>query len=92
MLLYLSIVTKRFILFTEVQLCMSYVGICCTDVHYWIHGGMGEYIIKSPYIPGHEGAGVVSKLGDRVAHLKIGSYFGNVGEFELLALILSTLK
>ena len=62
------------ILLAEVQLCMSHVGICCTDIHYWLHGGIGDYIIKSPYVPGHEGAGVVSKLGEGVTHLKLGRY------------------
>ena len=65
---------RVYTLLAEVQLCMSHVGICCTDIHFWLHGGMGECITRSPYVPGHEGAGVVSKLGEGVTHFKLGRY------------------
>ena len=52
---------------------MRHVGICCTDVHFWEYGGQGDYSIESPWIPGHEGAGVVTKLGDGVTGLKVGT-------------------
>lgn len=47
-----------------------------SDVHYWKHGSIGEYIVKSPMILGHESSGEVvecakdcvqRKAGDRVA-------------------------
>lgn len=56
----------------QVQLCMSDVGICGSDVHYWQHGAIGDFIVKAPMILGHEAAGVVSKLGDGVTSLKVG--------------------
>ena len=56
----------------EVQLAMQCVGICGSDVHYWKHGRIGDFIVKSPMIVGHEAAGVVSALGEGVSHLKVG--------------------
>ena len=65
-------VTDKFI--SEVLLSMSDVGICGSDVHYWKHGAIGDFIVKAPMVLGHEAAGVVSKLGPRVNNLKVGRY------------------
>ena len=40
---------------------MDSVGICGSDVHYWTHGGIGAFILKSPMVIGHEGAGTVQR-------------------------------
>ena len=64
--------------FSEVQLCMSHVGICGSDVHYWQHGAIGDFILKAPMILGHEAAGVVSKLGQGVTNLKVGRLSGTL--------------
>ncbi|XP_047004643.1 sorbitol dehydrogenase-like [Schistocerca americana] len=56
----------------EVLLRMSCVGICGSDVHYVQHGRIGDYIVKKPIVLGHEGAGVVIKLGSGVKNLKVG--------------------
>jgi len=56
----------------EVLLRMSAVGICGSDVHYWTNGRIGDFIVKSPMIIGHEAAGVVAKCGKNVKHLKLG--------------------
>ena len=53
---------------------MSHVGLCGTDVHYWQTGQIGPSVFKGPVTPGHEGAGVVSKVGEGVKHLKVGMY------------------
>ena len=45
----------------EVLIRMDSVGICGSDVHYWTHGGIGAFILKSPMIIGHEGAGTVKR-------------------------------
>ena len=66
------------ILGAEVQLCMHHVGICGSDVHYWQHGAIGDFIVKAPMILGHEAAGVVSKLGEGVTSLKIGKSTENL--------------
>ncbi|CAE1312843.1 SORD [Acanthosepion pharaonis] len=56
----------------EVQLAMQDVGICGSDVHYWTHGRIGDFILTSPMLLGHEASGVVSKLGSGVTNLAIG--------------------
>lgn len=53
---------------------MSAVGICGSDVHYWTNGRIGDFIVKSPMIIGHEAAGVVAKCGKNVKHLKLGQW------------------
>ena len=30
------------------------VGICGSDVHYWTHGAIGDFIVKAPMVLGHE--------------------------------------
>jgi propanol-preferring alcohol dehydrogenase len=49
-------------------------GVCHTDVH----AADGDWPIKPtlPFIPGHEGAGYVAKLGAGVTHLKEGDRVG----------------
>ncbi|OWF40804.1 sorbitol dehydrogenase-like [Mizuhopecten yessoensis] len=56
----------------EVQLCMQQVGICGSDVHYWQHGSIGDFVVKAPMILGHEASALVSKLGEGVTTLKVG--------------------
>lgn len=51
---------------------MQDVGICGSDVHYWTHGRIGDFILTSPMLLGHEASGVVSKLGSGVTNLAIG--------------------
>lgn len=59
----------------EVIIKMKAVGICGSDVHYWTHGAIGDFIVKKPMVIGHESAGEVVaagpgtkfKPGDRVA-------------------------
>ncbi|KAK6179041.1 hypothetical protein SNE40_011488 [Patella caerulea] len=56
----------------QVQLSMRDVGICGSDVHYWTHGAIGDFIVKAPMILGHEASAVVTKLGAGVTSLKVG--------------------
>jgi len=56
----------------EVLLKMDSVGICGSDVHYWTHGSIGDFIVKAPMVLGHEAAGIVEKCGKNVTHLKPG--------------------
>ncbi|KFM78707.1 Sorbitol dehydrogenase, partial [Stegodyphus mimosarum] len=51
---------------------MSSVGICGSDVHYWKHGRIGDFIVDGPLVLGHESSGVVIKVGDKVEDLKEG--------------------
>lgn len=56
----------------EVLLQMQDVGICGSDVHYWQHGRIGDFVVKAPMVLGHEASGVVSKVGEGVSNLKVG--------------------
>lgn len=56
----------------EVLIQMGCVGICGSDVHYYEHGRVGDFIVKSPMIIGHEASGTVAKVGPGVKDLKQG--------------------
>lgn len=56
----------------EVLLKIQRVGICGSDVHYLVHGSIGNYIVKDPMVIGHEASGVVVKLGKGVTNLNVG--------------------
>ena len=51
---------------------MDKVGICGSDVHYWVNGRIGDFIVKAPMVLGHEAAGIVHQVGEGVSHLKPG--------------------
>ncbi len=48
-------------------------GICASDVHYFVHGRIGEYVVREPMIVGHELAGDVVAIGPDVRGLAIGT-------------------
>ena len=56
----------------EVLIKTKAVGICGSDVHYYVEGRIGSYIVTEPLILGHETAGVVARVGSNVTHLKEG--------------------
>ncbi len=56
----------------DVRIRIHTVGICGSDVHYYTHGRIGPYIVKSPMILGHEAAGTVIETGEGVTHLAVG--------------------
>lgn len=58
--------------FADVLLQMHSVGICGSDVHYWQHGRIADFVVKDPMVLGHEASGRVVKVGPAVKHLKVG--------------------
>ena len=38
----------------EVLVKLEYVGICGSDLHYYEHGRIGDYIVEPPFVLGHE--------------------------------------
>ena len=58
--------------FLDVLLRMHSVGICGSDVHYWQHGRIADFVVKQPMVLGHEAAGRVVKVGSAVKHLNVG--------------------
>lgn len=43
----------------EVRLRVRFVGICGSDLHYYFHGANGEFVVREPFIPGHELSAIV---------------------------------
>jgi len=48
------------------------VGICGSDVHYYREGNIGEFVVRSPMILGHEAAGEVIEVGSNVRDFAVG--------------------
>jgi D-xylulose reductase len=56
----------------DVRIRVHTVGICGSDVHYYTHGRIGNFIVKEPMVLGHEAAGNIIEVGKNVTSLKIG--------------------
>jgi L-iditol 2-dehydrogenase len=56
----------------EVLVRVQHVGICGSDLHYYEHGAIGNYVVEPPFVLGHESGGVVVELGKNVKHLRVG--------------------
>ncbi len=56
----------------EVLVKLEYVGICGSDLHYYETGAIGDYVVKPPFVLGHEPGGIVVETGKNVKHLKAG--------------------
>jgi threonine dehydrogenase-like Zn-dependent dehydrogenase len=44
----------------QVLVEIAATGICGSDVHYYEHGRIGDYVVRDPMIIGHESAGTVN--------------------------------
>ncbi len=49
------------------------VGICGSDVHYYERGRIGDFIVETPFVLGHECSGVVVAVGEDVTDLAVGT-------------------
>ena len=56
----------------EVLVAIRSAGVCGSDVHYWQAGRIGDFVVHSPMILGHECAGVVEDVGSSVTGLRPG--------------------
>jgi L-iditol 2-dehydrogenase len=56
----------------EVQVHVEACGICGSDLHYYLEGGIGDTPCRYPMILGHEPAGRVVRSGPGVTGLDIG--------------------
>ena len=56
----------------DVKIAIHTVGICGSDVHYYTHGRIGNYIVDAPMVLGHEAAGTIVEIGSHVTNFKIG--------------------
>jgi L-iditol 2-dehydrogenase len=56
----------------EVLVVIKSVGVCGSDIHYYEHGRIGDFVVTKPLILGHECAGEVVALGSDVTMLRVG--------------------
>ena len=56
----------------DVEIEIHTVGICGSDVHYYTHGRIGQFVVEAPMVLGHEAAGTVTKVGANVTKLTVG--------------------
>jgi L-iditol 2-dehydrogenase len=56
----------------DVLVKVEVVGICGSDVHYYQHGRIGDFVVNGDFILGHECAGEVIEVGSAVKTLKVG--------------------
>ena len=48
------------------------VGICGSDVHYFLEGRIGDFVVSNPMVLGHEASGIITEVGSKVSHLTVG--------------------
>jgi len=57
----------------EVLIQVKSVGVCGSDIHYFEHGRIADFIVEQPLVLGHEASGVVSAVGEGVTDLEVGT-------------------
>jgi len=57
---------------TDVLVRVKVVGVCGSDVHYYVEGQIGSNKVEYPYRVGHECSGVVEEAGKAVNKVKVG--------------------
>jgi L-iditol 2-dehydrogenase len=56
----------------DVVVAPRVVGICGSDLHLYRDGRIGDSVVRSPLVLGHEAAGVVVEVGTAVVDLRVG--------------------
>src|SRR5438067_13666211 len=56
----------------EVLVRILSVGVCGSDVHYYEHGRVGDFIVRSPLVLGHESSGQIVEVRKGVASARVG--------------------
>lgn len=56
----------------DVKIAIDTVGICGSDIHYYVHGKIGPFVVKAPMVLGHEAAGRVVEIGSSVENFCVG--------------------
>lgn len=52
----------------EVAIDVAAVGVCASDVHYYLHGGLGGLKAEGGFVLGHELSGRVAEVGPPAVH------------------------
>jgi L-iditol 2-dehydrogenase len=56
----------------EVLIRILSVGVCGSDVHYYEHGRIGDFVVRSPLVLGHESSGQIVEVGKGVSPARVG--------------------
>ncbi len=56
----------------DVRIRMKTLGVCGSDIHYYVSGKIGSQVVTYPFTLGHEGAGEVESVGKGVTLVKPG--------------------
>ena len=56
----------------QVKVRVASVGVCGSDTHYYDHGRIGDFVVESPLVLGHEASGEVVAVGEGVTSLRPG--------------------
>ncbi|WP_369214920.1 NAD(P)-dependent alcohol dehydrogenase [Streptomyces flavofungini] len=56
----------------EVLVRVASVGVCGSDVHYYREGRIGDFVVDSPLVLGHEASGRIVAVGTSVSEDRIG--------------------
>ncbi|MCC9204105.1 NAD(P)-dependent alcohol dehydrogenase [Arthrobacter sp. zg-Y769] len=56
----------------EVLVRVAAVGVCGSDVHYFRHGRIGQFVVEEPLVLGHEASGTIAAVGAAVDPARIG--------------------
>ncbi|MCK0174079.1 NAD(P)-dependent alcohol dehydrogenase [Mycolicibacterium sp. F2034L] len=56
----------------EVLVEVAAVGVCGSDVHYYRHGRIGDFVVEEPMILGHELSGRIAAVGAGVDPARVG--------------------
>ncbi|WP_371538997.1 L-idonate 5-dehydrogenase [Streptomyces sp. NBC_01023] len=48
----------------QAVVAVRYGGVCGSDLHYWRHGGVGDFLLREPMVLGHEVVGTVVAYGE----------------------------
>jgi L-iditol 2-dehydrogenase len=56
----------------EVLVEIAAVGVCGSDIHYYEHGRIGDFVVEAPMVLGHESAGRIVALGPEASKHAVG--------------------
>jgi len=56
----------------QVLVEVAAVGICGSDVHYFDHGRIADFVVEQPLVLGHEASGTIRALGAEVTGRTVG--------------------
>lgn len=56
----------------QVLIEVAAVGICGSDVHYFDHGRIADFVVREPLVLGHEASGTIRAVGAEVTDRAVG--------------------